>query len=166
MRTAFQRISKSGTMSKDHLGQIAERFIEVSKLPGPFATALRDYYNSDIWSTFFDSTGGTAVCNEDRWTDNIKKMGKKESLNTTHFVHDKYFEAVDDDKDGFIKLPEFKRYFYILGIKEEFAKAAFDALDLRKDGRVSRGEFITAGNDFFYSETVGLPSDLFFGPLV
>jgi len=167
IRTLFHRLdaNKDGKMSVEDFNLIAERFIEVGELTDEHAQEVRDYYTHEIWLKYFkESEAEHATL--DSFVNNLKTMGKKNILATTNDIHNRYFTNIDRDCDGLASLEDFTKYFYILGVKEEFAKEAFDAIDVNHDGRISRGEFMTAGNDFYGGDAVNKTSDLFCGPLV
>jgi Ca2+-binding EF-hand superfamily protein len=166
MRTCFNRldVNQSGAISEEDFNLIAERFNEIAGLKGEAAQEMKDYYTKEIWLKYFkcpDSNESTL----ESFVNNLKLAGKKNILATTNDIHNRYFTNIDQDNDDAATLEDYTKYFYVLGIGAEFAKASFDAIDTNHDGFVSRGEFITAGNDFFSGEGDHKGSDLFFGPL-
>jgi len=167
MRTCFHRLDAdhSGRISEADFNLIAERFNEIGGLTGEAAQEMRDYYTKEIWLKYFKEPE-VNESTENSFISNLQKQGKKNILATTNDIHNRYFTNTDLNHDELISLDEFTKYFKILGIGAEFAKDSFDAIDTNHDGNISRGEFITAGNDFFGGEADHKPSDLFFGPLV
>jgi hypothetical protein len=143
---------------------IAERFNEIGALTGDAAQEMKDYYVNEIWLKYFKCPDADESTLE-AFINNLKLVGKKNILSTTNDIHNRYFTNIDQDNDGLATLEDYTKYFYVLGIAAEFAKESFDAIDHNHDGYISRGEFITAGNDFFGGEGDHKGSDLFFGPL-
>jgi Ca2+-binding EF-hand superfamily protein len=167
IRTCFTRLdaNKSGKISAEDFMLIAERFNEVGHLTGAAAQEMKDFYTNEIWLKYFKAPDADeSTC--ESFIHNLRTLGKKMILATTNDIHNRYFTNIDQDNDGLLSLEDFKKYFYVMGIGAEFAKATFDAIDANHDGQVSRGEFITAGNDFFGGEQDHKGSDIFFGPLV
>jgi len=167
MRTCFKRLDadQSGTISGKDFNLIAVRFNEIGGLTGDAAQAMKDYYTNEIWKKYFKEPEKDEST-EQSFINNLKKVGKKDILATTNDIHARYFLNADHNKDGLLALEEFIKYYYILGLDASLAKESFDAIDTNKDGFISRGEFITAGNDFFNSEHETKSGGLLFGPLV
>ena len=77
-----------------------------------------------------------------------------------------WFSAIDADEDGNIQEAEFVRFFNILDIDSDTAKATFQSMDSDGDGLVSRDEYLANGIDFSTSEDETTSGKLFWGPLL
>lgn len=58
------------------------------------------------------------------------------------------------------------QYYSFFFLFFQAAEESFASIDLNKDGKLSKKEFIKLGRDFFLSEKEHKPSKLFWGPLV
>jgi len=168
MLTVFTRLDldQNGLITERHWTGVAERFIKVAHLTGDKAERARHFFSEEIWDIYFKPSNPDAQPTSDVFIENLKKQGKTKLLAFKNKNHQQHFDAIDTDADGFIQLKELQVFFGVLGINEDLAKEAFNSMDTNHDGVISRGEFITAGNDFFIQENPGYPGDLFFGPLI
>jgi len=168
MRHLFNRIDVGGQgrIKKGDMLGVAESFIEVDQLQKEEADKLRALFDSGVWDHFFEAKSGEAdgACTDNIMISNIVEQGKNSFLQVASYLFGRYFDAVDKDKDARIRLPEYIRYFYIIGVAEKYAEPAFHALDSDKDGVITREEFIKAGSDFIGLEKQSLPGDYMFGP--
>eukprot|EP00795_Rhopilema_esculentum_P011307 gene11307-21497_t len=74
------------------------------------------------------------------------------------------FYSIDADEDGTLSLQELVLFFKCIDVKESFAREIFATLDLDKDRKINRGEFLFAFNDYMHNEEESPCKDLF-GPL-
>jgi len=73
------------------------------------------------------------------------------------------FDKFDSNKDGYINLDEFIDLFVAYRIEVRFAAKSFRKLDKNGDGRISRGELISAVKEFFRSSDPDAPGNWLFG---
>jgi hypothetical protein len=166
MKTCFHRLNanQSGVIEEVDFDVFPERFNEVGGLTGEHAQEMVEYYKG-VWTTFFKAQDKTEATFES-FIENLRTQGKKGILAAVNDLHNRYFTNTDHNNDDIMELEDFTKYFYILGINADMAKETFEAIDSNNDGHISRGEFITAGNDFFTGEHEHKASDLWYGPLV
>jgi len=157
-------VDKDGRLSEADFNLIADRLNKQAGLSGKDAQDTKDYFTNSIWKVYFNSTGGDSASSEE-WIELLKRDGKKNILATCFNIFNRYFQAIDTDRNGNISLKEFTRFFHILGMNEDLAKQSFVALDTNKDGTISRAEFVHSAAEFFTEENEGNASDLFVGPL-
>ncbi len=95
--------------------------------------------NIDGWLTFFGEEVASFEDEDtvDEWVDLLLA-----------FV----FGMFDENHDGYISLAEYQDLFEIFGKDEAFSKAAFDRIDVNKDGKLSRYELIPAVETFLTSD--------------
>jgi Ca2+-binding EF-hand superfamily protein len=74
------------------------------------------------------------------------------------------FDIIDQDGDGQITLPNYRRYFEAWGLDETLAELAFAKLDLSGDGHLSRHAFIQLCTNFYISDDPNVPGNWLFGP--
>lgn len=172
MKTYFNRIDfdKDGSITKKDFEGMGDRFIEVDKLDTKAGKTLKGKL-VDIWDKYI-----SAVAEKDKESEGISEesfieaMGKlvkdpamKDTLAGPLPI---FFQAIDADGDGLIDVDEFKLFFRIFRLEESNAPSSFQAIDTDNDGKLTLDEFVTAGTDFFISETAACPTKLFWGPLV
>lgn len=56
-------------------------------------------------------------------------------------MHDAWFDVVDTNHDGYVRLDEFKIVMRVGGMEESAAEDIFKTLDKNKDGKIKRKEF-------------------------
>jgi len=168
MKTFHDRIDadRDGLLTEKDFILMAERFSKVGNLDEKGAQEIKEYFINEIWIKYFKSSTGGDSSTADDLIENLKRHGKKSILATTYDIHSRYFNAIDTNKDGVIRMSEFSVYSSILGYDSQYTKEAFDSLDVDHDGVISRDEFISGGNDFFNEEIEGSPGAHFFGPLI
>ena len=94
------------------------------------------------------------------------EVSKKQTM--LKATHNRMFDAVDLNKDGYISLDEFKIYFQIIApdISDAEMIHSFNTIDEDKNGEISRDEFIVAASEFFFGYEETEISKAFFGPLL
>ena len=75
------------------------------------------------------------------------------------------FNVIDVDDDGTISFQEWEMHYKCLGIDPAHARASFDALDMNKDGIISKEEFRDYHWEFFCTAENKLNSEILYGPL-
>ena len=75
------------------------------------------------------------------------------------------FKMNDTNENGVISLKEWKDYYKAAGIDPQYAEASFNAMDTRKDGKVTIEEFVAFNDEYFYTIDDKLNSSCLYGPL-
>ncbi|XP_042864547.1 sarcoplasmic calcium-binding protein-like [Penaeus japonicus] len=169
MRTHHQVIdlNKDGVVSWDDFEVLIAKFTELGHLSpkeiSKFTDALRHVWEEE-WGASGDPyifIGQEQFLAQMEHVVNTKPLRKRVASPLPYF-----FNAVDRDGSGEITIDEFKIFYSCLGLSEQAAEESFASIDLNKDGKLSKKEFMKLGRDFFLSENEGKPSKLFWGPLV
>ena len=81
--------------------------------------------------------------------------------------HGPLYDVIDTNSDGHISVGEFKVYLKAIApeVTEEEAEHAFNMIDADKNGEISRDEFFTAAEDFFFGVEETELSRVFLGKL-
>ena len=98
----------------------------------------------------------------------ILSMSPEEQKDMVHNTHNVLFDAIDTQKDGYICLEEFKTYFFVIAPETSQADVirSFNAIDVDKNRRISREEFLAAAEDFQNGVEETEISHVFFGQLL
>lgn len=75
------------------------------------------------------------------------------------------FDAVDVDASGGLDLREYQTLFQVYGIPVVYAEAAFDRIDVNKDGFLEKEELLPMIEEFYYSQSPEAIGNFIFGPL-
>ncbi len=98
--------------------------------------------------------------------DQLKKNAAKAAENPKkHEFYSSMFDMLDANDNDIIELSEWECHYKCLGIDPTLAKASLEAMDLNKDGTVTRDEFVAYHCEFFFSAENKLNSGIMFGPL-
>lgn len=110
----------------------------------------KDNINLQDWLAYFDQhvLGGS-----DRHTLN----------ETVRYLLSFFFGVFDDNRDGYFSREEYENIFATFGITKSKSKAAFDTMDLNKDGILSRYELLLALEMFITSTDAKESGNLIFG---
>ncbi|MCG5214719.1 EF-hand domain-containing protein [Streptosporangium sp. KLBMP 9127] len=73
------------------------------------------------------------------------------------------FNAVDNDADGTISLPEYVRFYTAINLDNQIGEDAFTRLDTDGDGGISQQEFVTGLRAIFTSNDPGDPGTWMLG---
>lgn len=95
----------------------------------------------------------------------ILSMSPEEQKAMVHDTHGVLFDAIDTKKDGHICLEEFKAYFFVIAPEKSEADVvrSFNAIDVNRNRRISRKEFLAAAEDFLCGVEETHVSNCFFG---
>ncbi|XP_047474754.1 sarcoplasmic calcium-binding protein-like isoform X2 [Penaeus chinensis] len=168
MRTHHQviDINKDGVVSWDDFEVLIARFTELGHLSPKEISKFRDALRH-VWEEEWGASGDPYIfIGQEQFlmqmehVVNTKSLRKRVASPLPYF-----FNAVDRDGSGEISIEEFKIFYSCLGLSEQTAEESFASIDLNKDGKLSKKEFIKLGRDFFLTEKEHKPSKLFWGPL-
>jgi Ca2+-binding EF-hand superfamily protein len=92
-------------------------------------------------------------------------MSPDEQKVMVHDTHSVLFDAIDTNKDGHICLEEFKTYFFVIAPETSEADVirSFNAIDVNRNRKISRKEFLAAAEDFLTGVEETHVSNVFFG---
>jgi len=166
MKTCFSRFDADGDgfLTRKDFEIIGDKIVKCGKFTGTRADEIRNNI-LELWTRYFDPGDGNNPTACEEFVARLKSYSKRDLELASRQQHGLWFDAVDTNKDGLIQLQEFINYFDAMGIKEKFAKEAFEGLDTNKDGVLSREEFITAGKHYSLEEESSY-ADVFFGSLI
>lgn len=74
------------------------------------------------------------------------------------------FYSIDNNEDGSVSMQELVLFFKCIDVKESFAREIFATLDVDKDRKISKAEFVNAFRDFLHNQDES-PCKELFGPL-
>ena len=75
------------------------------------------------------------------------------------------FKMIDTSGIGVISLKEWRDYYKAAGIDPQYAEKSFNAMNTRKDGKVTIEEFVAFNDEYFYTIDDKLNSSCLYGPL-
>jgi len=166
MMNFFKRADRdgNGVFTEKDLQLIAENIIKAANFTGARANEIREKY-SELWDTYYKPGVKDGVVRFQDMLEHFKSHQNPEDKPKMAEQLNLMFDTIATDQDGCIQVGEFATYFGIIGVRKEFAKLAFGALDTDHDGFLSREEFVSSGVDYFFLEEPSHPADLFLGPL-
>ena len=157
-------ITKSGNISRRDYEIIVERYKK-------FNTTRHDKWEklSKIFLEHCDNIGLSDPSEElsyeefeECW---LRGMSMTTSLQNAKASFKEMFVSLDIDDNGFITFNEWNNHYMALGIPVMHAKISFDAMDVDKDGKITKDEFVKYHAEFFFSTENKLNSAILFGPL-
>ncbi len=106
--------------------------------------------NKDEWLSFFEENLGDQV--------------DEEVLATyQELIYLYVFDFFDHNRDGFITSDEYKRFFDIFKLDDQYLEKSFSMLDSNGDKKVSRYEMLAAIEDFLISDDPASSGNWAFG---
>ncbi|GIF19992.1 Ca2+-binding EF-hand superfamily protein [Actinoplanes tereljensis] len=127
------------------------------------ADALRAAYQKYWWELLRQVDGVDRLSEEQFVVANKAAGADRSQFTMADAVPRAIFDVMDTDADDAISKPEYKVFLEAWGVSDLEALNVFLELDTDDDGRISRGEFISAIRDFFTSPELDSPGSLFFG---
>ena len=92
-----------------------------------------------------------------------------ESGASGQYPHEQFLKSMfgnlDMNGDGFVTFDEWCAHYNSLGIDLTHARASFDAMDTKSDGKIGKDEFVNYHYEYFYTAENKLNSAILFGPL-
>ncbi|KAK7101681.1 sarcoplasmic calcium-binding protein-like [Littorina saxatilis] len=183
-------VGKDGYMCKDDFLSIADRFVKEYSLSGGKATEVRDWL-VDGWNIVLDmdkhkesveemmkkmplvvamgnKVRSGARISEDEFTQAYGQLIEvypqlaKESLEK---MVGAFFEVFDEDSDCYITDAEMTSAMHCFGYDQpDLVKAAFASMDLDKDGKLSREEYVGGWVSFMLDQDKSNPFVKAFAP--
>jgi Ca2+-binding EF-hand superfamily protein len=171
MHTRFIRldVNKDGFISWEDFESMAGKLIEYSKTGKEHAESTRKAFMTVAENVGLKQGVKTTVEEAARKASiEMLSMTPEKQWAVLHSGHDVLFDAIDQDKNGYISLEEFKVYFQVIGpdISEAEMRHSFDTIDADKNGKISRDEFLNAAFDFMFGVEETEVSKVFFGHLL
>jgi juvenile hormone diol kinase len=122
-----------------------------------------------MWTTFWqpadlNGDGKVSLAEYLELADRQRKEGFKQELAQVSKLFGAIFDTVDRDNDGNISLAEYELFFQAWDIETSLAEAAYAALDLNDDGRLSRRAFLQYGVNFYINDEPDIAGNYIFGP--
>ena len=155
---------KTGYISRADFDLVVKRYKEDHHANQEHIELLKQFVNKSLESLGLtdEAVQLTHAQFKDRWLSSLQKLPEEHGF-------DKFFGAMFDivnmKGDGFITLDEWTAHYRCYGIDTKYAKDSFNALDMDKDGKISKEHFLQYHYEYFFTTTDDLKSSILYGPL-
>ena len=123
-----------------------------------------------VWRQFMKSAGSddNGLLTASILTESVKQQRNDPEFKETYLkICHHFFGLLDVNGDGFLQEDEYARSFAAIGMKDtNIVRRAFEAMDLKKEGKLNLNAFCSAFLEYITSEDESNPYSLLWGPLV
>jgi len=148
--TTHSRMSvrNDGVITGEDFDALADRYIALGTTDPARAREARAVFKK-VYTTLFEEIGKTTPLTNDVVAQIFANKADEQQLTELYSqIGSTLFDAIDTDKDDFIGPEEFGVFHQLLGLDQDKAADAFNAIDTKKNGKLSRKEFVAATVDF------------------
>ena len=171
MRTRLRRLdyNEDGYISHEDFDLMGRKLAEYSEVTGEQADVVRKEFMKIADAQ--NLKPGRRIPVEKaakKASKSILSMSPEKQKAMVHDTHNVLFDAIDTKKDGHICLEEFRTYFFVIAPETSQADIihSFNMIDVNRDKRISREEFLAAAEDFLSGVEETVISNVFFGKLL
>ncbi|KAK7574403.1 hypothetical protein V9T40_011594 [Parthenolecanium corni] len=158
-------VNKDGIISYDDFTLLANRFVRLGNLPRDQQVEFYEIIEC-MWKEQWGCIDPYNFITTEQYLEDMKHViNDKDRRKKVHRLLPYLFMAVDKNHDGAISFSEYQLFFKCLGLSYQNAIAAFESIDLDKNGVLTIEEFVKLGREYFLSTNENEAAKLFWGPL-